>query len=216
MKFQAVRGQLDEVYRRSIATGFAVKQHYFSVVNRTSIGELKGAGISLKDVAYEDVYVELESNDAYHLKLPDGGLMLFQYQFDLNESISKHRLAYFPCPSLPSPEEAPDLYTRDDLYGDIILSRLVRFPIRFDFDPANYRPSYHANSHLTLGQFDNCRIPASHPLSPHAFLVFIARNFYFNIFRKHQNVFEKRMPSCNGEECITDAERRLTRLVIGN
>lgn len=217
MKFGAVRDQLDELYQRAIQMGFAVRQNYFSIqMSPTpSIGELKGTTISLKNVPYTDVYSELDENNAYHLKLPDGALMIFQYQFSREETLAKHRLAYFPCPHLPSPEEAPELYSRDDLYADILLDRIVRFPIRFDFDPASYRPGYHASSHLTLGQFENCRIPASHPLSPHAFWVFIARNFYFQLFRKHQNAFEKRMRSCATEECITDFERRMTRLVVG-
>lgn len=217
MKLEAVRDQIDELYLRAITIGFSVQQNHCLVETgaRLSIGDLRGSEVSLKNVPYEDVYAELDRNNAYHLKLPDGALMIFQYQFGPDQIVKKHRLAYFPCPSLPSPEEAPELYSRDDLYADILMTRIVRFPIRFDFDPSNYKPSFHAASHLTLGQFENCRIPASHPVSPHAFWVFVARNFYFQLFRKHQNAFEKSMRRCIGQECITDFERRMTRLEVG-
>jgi len=189
--------------------------HIGPPLDRT-IGKLKSSTIALKNLPYQDIYSELERQNQYHFKLPDGALMLFQYMFDASDTLIKHRLAYFPCPTLPSPEEAPELYDNDEIYGDIILHRIVRFPIRFDFDPANYKPSYHAHSHMTLGQFDNCRVPASHPFSPNAFLLFIVRNFYFKLYRKHQNTFEKKGRSCNSQQCITDTERRLTCLFVGN
>lgn len=214
MKLDNVKKQLDEVYSRAIRAGVSVKQN-FPVIKHRAIGELRASAVALKDIPYRDIYTDLERNNQYHLKLPDGALMIFQYSFDEHLELSKHRLAYFPNPTLPSPEEAPDLYKRDDLYADILLHRIVRFPIRFDYDPSSYKPTFHAHSHMTLGQFDNCRIPASHPLPPYAFLAFVLRNFYYQIYRKHQNIFEKRIPICDAIECITPQEKRITNLVIG-
>jgi hypothetical protein len=68
-------------------------------------------------VSYDDVYSELDQNEAYHLKLVDGGLLAFQYSFDAAGKLTEHRLAYFPCPTLPSAEDAPALYEQDELYG---------------------------------------------------------------------------------------------------
>jgi len=214
MKFSDVQRQLDEVYVRAIKTGVSVRQNYPSVDAPRRIGELAGASVALKNIPYRQIYAEFDTHSLYHLKLADGALMQFQYTFDEKGELTKHRLAYFPCPELPSAEEAPELYAHDELYGDIILDRLVRFPIRFDYDPASYQPVFHAHSHLTLGQFDNCRIPASHPLSPYAFLLFVVRNLYFRIYRKQQNTFEKRLAGCHSQECITDLERRVTSVVI--
>jgi hypothetical protein len=218
MKFDLVRKQLAEVYSRAILTGFSVKQNepVIGPIGARSLGDLKSASFSLKNHAYKDIYSELDRNEQYHMKLPDGALLLFQYRFDGKDDLLKHRLSYFPCPILPSAEEAPELYSRDDLYGDIILNRIVRFPIRFDFDPDNYRPIHHAHSHLTLGQFENCRIPATHPLSPNAFFLFICRNLYFLFYKKNQNVFDKKIFRCHADECITDAERRITSLAVRN
>ena len=216
MIFENVQRQLDQVYQRAIETGISVKQNFPSIHKEGSfrIGDLKASTIALKDISYSDIYTELERNDQYHLKLSDGALLLFQYTFNQEKHLVKHRLGYFPSPALPSPEEAPELYSRDDLYADILLKRIVRFPVRFDYDPANYRPGFHAHSHLTLGQFDNCRIPATHPLPPNVFLKFILRNFYFLIYRKHQNILEKKAQHCGGDECITTLEKRVTFISI--
>jgi hypothetical protein len=214
MRFSDVRRQLDEVYSRAIRTGISVKQNYPSIDAPRMIGELGGASLALKNIPYRQIYTEFDGHNLYHLKLADGALMQFQYAFDEGGELTRHRLAYFPSPELPSADEAPELYTHDELYGDILLERLVRFPIRFDYDPGNYQPVFHAHSHLTLGQFDNCRIPASHPLSPHAFLLFVVRNLYFRIYRKQQNAFEKRVWSCSSQECITELERRVTSVAI--
>jgi hypothetical protein len=216
MYFDHVQRQLQQVYERAIETGVSVKQN-FPVIKQEAgyrIGDLKASTVALKDLPYKDIYTELDSNNQYHLKLPDGALLLFQYSFGQDKQLIKHRLGYFPSPDLPSPEEAPELYSRDDLYGDIVLKRIVRFPVRFDYDPSCYRPIYHAHSHLTLGQFDNCRIPASHPVAPNVFLKFILRNFYFLIYRRNQNVLEKKIAYCGGNECITAPERRLTFMSI--
>jgi hypothetical protein len=216
MKFESVHRQLAEVYERAVRSGVSVRQNFAAISEGNStIGNLSSA-VALKNLPYSMIYSELDRNDQYHLKLSDGALMVFQYTFDHNEQLTKHRLGYFPSPVLPTAEEAPDLYARDDLYGDILLDRIVRFPIRFDYDPKCYVPSWHSHAHLTLGQFENCRIPASHPLSPNAFFVFIVRNFYFKMYRKNQNVFERRAPRCIGNECLTDVERKLTRLFIVN
>ncbi|EQD52941.1 hypothetical protein B2A_06383, partial [mine drainage metagenome] len=93
--------------------------------------------------------------EAYDTKLVDGGLLVFQYHFDSAGTLLKHRLAYFPNPELPTADEAPELYAQDELYGDIIAKRLVRFPIRFDYMPTLRSDVVHPASHLTLGQYEN-------------------------------------------------------------
>jgi len=214
MRFRDVRRQLEEVYTRAILSGISARQHNPSIVDPVRIGDLGSTAFSLKNIPYAQVYSELDRHNRYHLKLIDGALLQFQYSFD-EVGLTKHRLAYFPTPELPTVEEAPELYENDELYGDMIVHRLVRFPIRFDFDPANYSPTFHPHAHLTLGQFENCRIPASHPLSPNIFFLFLLRNFYFRIYRKNQNIFDKHISSCSTTRCITDHELRITSIGIG-
>jgi hypothetical protein len=209
MEFSSVLAQLVTIYERAIETSVSVKQHYPACSEDTGfkkIGELRATSIALKNVPYKNIYTELESNDQYHLKLPDGGLLIFQYTFAQDGSLLKHRLGFFPSPILPTAEEAPELYERDDLYADILTERIVRFPVRFDFDPLNYRPRVHPHSHVTFGQFDNCRIPVTCAVSPNTFFLFILRNFYFLLYRQHQNKFDKRIARCAPTACITEHE----------
>lgn len=216
MDFRSTRQQLDEVYERSIRANFSVSQNPPSITSGTQpeIGSLRSTAIAMKNIDYDSMYSELESNNQYHLKLIDGSLLIFQYTFNSAQELIKHRLCFLPCPKLPTAEEAPELYERDELYGDIVTKRIVRFPIRFDFDPDNHKSPYHPKSHVTLGQFDNCRIPATHPVAPHPFLIFIARNFYFRLFKKNQNIFEKRPKPCNTAACISLEESRLTNISV--
>lgn len=218
MKLTVVRAQLREIYSRLVGSGLSVKQFHpkedRGAGGGIRIGDLATTAIALKDIAYGLVYEELDRHDAYHVKLPDGGLLIFQYVFAVDESLVKHRLAFFPSPILPTVEEAPDLYERDELYGDIIMDRLVRFPIRFDFDPGAHKDVVHPQSHLTLGQFDNCRIPVSSPVMPSTFVMFVLRNFYFRSYVRNKNRFDKKMKICKLNRCISDAECRISHLVM--
>ena len=89
-----------------------------------------------------------------------------------------HRLSYFPAPDLIAFQNEPELYEKDELYADILDRRIVTVPIRFDFDNDASQPLDHPASHLTLGQYKNCRIPVSAALTPYQFILFIVSNFY--------------------------------------
>jgi hypothetical protein len=217
MNAKLVIAQLNDVYARTIQTGLSVKQTF--PANRSypggtsTIGDLTTTAGSLKDIPYAQIYEELETNEAYHIKVPDGGLLIFQYKFS-NSVLIKHRLAYFPSPVLPTFEEAPHLYEQDELFGDIVVNRLVRFPIRFDFDTKHYREVDHPKSHLTLGQFDGCRIPVATPVLPNTFLMFLLRNFYNRFYRRNMNKFNRRMQTMLLSDTITDLERKISHVVM--
>ena len=179
------------------------------------IGTKTGTSIALRNISYDVLYQELESHDSYHVKLIDGALLLFQYHFDQNHKLVQHRLGYFPSPVLPTPDEAPDLYNKEELFGDIIVKRLVRFPIRFDCAPNLKREIFHPALHLTLGQYENCRIPVCGPVTPMSFAIFIVRNFYFSIYKKFKNLFDKRGINISSLETICSSEKRITHLMNG-
>jgi len=215
-----VRKQFEELIERLITTSISVKQ--FSPSVRTVpggevlIGRPVSTAVAMRDVPYEVAYRELDSNDAYDVKLVDGGLLLFQYRFDANGKLLQHRLGYFPSPMLPTVDEAPELYEQDQLYGDIIDRRLVRFPIRFDYAPHQHADMVHPASHLTLGQYENCRIPVDGPLGPNAFGMFIIRNFYCRAYTRHKNRFDRRVVTLDRLESLTLAEKRLSHFVHGH
>jgi hypothetical protein len=209
--------QIREMIGRLIEAGLSVRQFYPS--DRAGpgglrrIGDLASAG-SMKNVPYADVYRELDEHDSYHVKLPDGALVTFQYTFSPNDVILKHRLSFFPPQTLPTVEEAPLLYENDELYGDILANRIVRFPIRFDFDPASARQVVHPASHMTVGQFENCRIPVSRPVEPASFVLFLLRNFYFRSYKRNKNLFDRGYKRAAFDVCLEDGERRIPHLVM--
>lgn len=114
----------------------------------------------------------------------DGALISLLYRFQGNELVS-HRLSFFPAPDLEVFQNEPELYSVDEMYLDILDQRVVTVPLRFDFDSGDaFIPVEHPKSHLTLGQYENCRIPVSSAVSPFQFMDFILRNFYHTAHTK--------------------------------
>ncbi|RRH80824.1 DUF2290 domain-containing protein [Variovorax beijingensis] len=218
MSADIIGTEIREVLARLIIAGLSVQQSNPSIKEVDggciSIGDLPVASAAMKNVQYEMIYQNLEANSSFHTKLIDGGLVSFQYLVSPSGNILKHRLSYFPSFALPTIEEAPDLYENDELFAEIMLQRLVRFPIRIDFSPAQHVDVDHPQCHLTLGQFDSCRIPVSGPVGPLAFTLFLLRNFYRRSYIRHKNVFDKRVKRLLMESTITAAERRITHLVV--
>ena len=58
------------------------------------------------------------------------------------------------------------------------MKSILPVPVRFDYDPANFEELKHPASHLSLGQYKNCRIPIVAPICPANFINFILRSFY--------------------------------------
>ncbi|HDZ8880810.1 DUF2290 domain-containing protein [Aeromonas caviae] len=213
-----VNSQFIEVISRLVRSSLSVAQIYPSIKidgPYTTVGHLNGAvnSIALKDIPYRDIYATIYSNGAYHSKMIDGGLIIMQYQFELKAGVNKlrkHRLCFFPSPDLPSYDTCPMLYESDNIYLDIVKNNIVRFPIRFDYDPENKNGIHHPSSHLTLGQYDNCRIPVTMPVSPAKFILFIVRNFYYLAYKHNQNLFDRNMPYITPVHSISDIEKKIS------
>lgn len=130
----------------------------------------------LKDSSYIKIYDDCVQKRAFNFKLIDGGLIQLMYRCKGND-ILMHRLAFYPNPHteryLDNLEEFEDVH-----FG--------KTPIRFDFDrdKKKYVEHYHSYSHLTLGDYKDCRIPVSQPVSPFQFISFILKNFYRKKFKK--------------------------------
>jgi hypothetical protein len=180
-----IHKQITKLTSDLIALSISNNQNYPSMKN---IGEgIIEIGLSndenlsfvLKNEPYENIYNELRDKNVYNIKLIDGALLHLFYTYK-KDKIIKHRLAFFPSPNLLEFQNDPDLYLNDEIYADIIMKNLVRFPLRFDFDndPKVVKEIEHPASHLTLGQYKNCRIPVSSPITPFTFISFILRSFY--------------------------------------
>ena len=139
----------------------------------------------MKNLPYSEIYHELKRTQSYNLKMIDGALIQFMYRFVDNKLIS-HRRAFLPSPDLNEFQNNPDIYETDEIYADVILKNIVTLPLRFDFDISDeiFEELHHPKSHLTLGQYLNCRIPVSAPVTPWAFMDFVLRNFYNTAHRR--------------------------------
>ncbi|BBW91049.1 hypothetical protein PS1M3_11360 [Pseudoalteromonas sp. PS1M3] len=161
--------------------------------------------VALKNIEYKEIYGELDKERQFNIKLLDGALLQFFYCFEGNTLI-KHRLCYFPSPDFESFQNEPELYLDESkIYADILLKSVLPIPIRFDYAPNDSVIVEHPSSHLTLGQYKNCRIPVESAICPSSFTNFILRAFYMNGLTGTKCVFTKR----ELEACLHDEERPL-------
>jgi len=174
------------------AQNFPSRKKYADNIEEISVNEADHS-IFLKSIPYFEMFKRLHETRTYNIKMIDGALISMSYRFKGNCLIA-HRLSFFPSPDLEAFHNDPELYFRDELYADIIDKRIVTIPIRFDFsnDEKTFKPIVHPVSHLTLGQYKNCRIPVSSALTPYQFLQFVIMNFYHNAHIKlsnHSSIF---------------------------
>lgn len=178
-----VKKEINSIIQHLIKIGISVEQNYpiirgYNGEERLEWSSVQNLSISMKNLEYDAIYDELNKNKDFSLKLIDGCLIQFLYTFK-GKKLTSHRIAMFPSPNLPPYSDNPDIYDNDMIYGDITSKNIVPFPIRFDFSAEEIQSKYpHPFSHVTLGQFTNCRIPAYGPISPIIFINFILENFY--------------------------------------
>ena len=213
-----IMAQINERIRRLVEIGLA---------DRFQLGFLRRVGtraeiafpnaahvsLSLKNVEYADVYRGLVHEGAYNVKMLDGALIQMMYEFS-GDALQRHRLAFFPAPHLHEFQNSPDVYLDDELHGDVIARNVVPFPLRCDYDARAGRHAdvAHPKSHLTLGQYEHCRIPVSAPVTPHWFIDFLLRNFY----RTPSRCYADEMPpgGATFDDSVSPAERRVVHVVI--
>lgn len=207
----AIYNSVSHTTRFLIESSLSVEQNFPShTPSDVFISNVTDVSIALSDLPYAEIYREIEKSKCYNIKLIDGGLLLLQYSFK-KRLLRKHRLAFFPNPKLLSYEEFPEAYDNDEIYGDIVSPRRVVTPIRFDYDPDRASAIFHPVSHLTIGQFKNCRIPVSHPVAPDKFIDFILRSFYYSIYKGNELTIDK---SIQFEETITPEEKKILHIRI--
>jgi hypothetical protein len=194
---EAVYAEINAVTARLIRLGLSDEQNFPSIktladgVRSISVSGGVLGGLGFGGRPYRSVYASIRDAKSYNVRLLDGGLLLLQYTFR-GEIILSHRLAFWASPTLEAFQKEPELYETDELYLDFLEPSIVPFPIRFDFslEGSANSPIIHPRSHMTLGQYLNCRIPVCSPLTPSVFVNFILRNFYSNSHKKFLSVSE--------------------------
>lgn len=168
--------------------------------------------IALRNLPYDEIYSRLEQERAYNVKMLDGALVQMMYLF-ADETLQRHRLAFFPSPHLEEFQNNPDIYQEDEMYADVVARNIVPFPVRFDYDAQEaYQEFAHPKSHLTLGQYQNCRIPVTAPMTPFWFIDFVLRNFYHTVHARQADA----LPIWDDSfaESIRPAERDVVHVMV--
>jgi len=212
MSKRIIYDQINQITSMLIGVGLSEQQNFPSEKDGSIyIANHPDLSITLKNIPYSDIYHVLDSTKNYNIKMIDGALIQLMYNFDSSDTLVKYRLAFFPSPSLEEFQNSPDIYELDEIYADVILKNVVTTPIRFDYDPVNFIQIDHPKSHVTIGQYKNCRIPVAGAMTPNIFIDFILRNFY-NTARSKYSVELNLDPSCIYEHCIDDLERNIVHL----
>ncbi len=190
-------------FQRSIRGGFV----------EVTFQNAEHVSIALKNLPYKEVYEHLVQRDAYNVKMLDGALIQMMYSF-ADTTLQRHRLAFFSAPHLEDFQRDPDIYLYDEIYSDVVGKNIVPFPVRFDYDARidHHQELVHPKSHLSLGQYEHCRIPVTAPMTPFWFIDFILRNFYHIASARYADG----LPAQGGpfEESILPAERDVVHMVV--
>lgn len=170
--------------------------------------------ISLKsELDYREIYRRLDETRAFNFRMLDGALVQLLYDFAGGDLVG-HRLSYFPSPSLEPFQNEPELYEDDEIYADVLEKNVVPFPVRFDYssDEAIHVDIRHPKSHLTLGQYKNCRIPVFAPITPILFTRFLLMNFYGTAYEAVERKIK--IPLTFFPGCITEDEQSIPHLAL--
>ena len=201
-----ILNQVNTITSKLIYAGLSVEQNFPSLANnKLYISGKHDLSIAMKNISYEDIYNILNEKKNYNIKMIDGALIQMMYEFD-NNDLKKYRLAFFPSPTLEEFQNEAELYEIDEIYADVLHKNIVTTPLRFDYDSNEeiYIPIEHSKSHLTIGQYKNCRIPILKPITPNMFMDFILRNFYNTAHKKYSedldfdrsSLFENTLQNC--------------------
>lgn len=220
MKAKETLKQVNQLTTAVVGLSLSNDQNFPSTSGKVSghfeitVNNVEALTVALKNIAYREIYGELDKARCFNLKMLDGALVTLRYRFR-NGELSEHSLSYFPSPDLEHFQNDPEIYLQDEIYADVVARNIVPFPVRFDFfdDPNKFVEVHHPYSHLTIGQYENCRIPVCSPLSPLTFGGFILRNFYNTAFRKYSG--EIPVAPLMFANTITAKEREIPHLVLG-
>jgi hypothetical protein len=192
---------------------FAIRRQLGNRRSEITFAGAEHLPLALKDSFYSEIYESLRAKRAYNVLMADGAMIQMSYLFESDE-LERHRLAFLPSPSLSEFQENSEIYLTEAIYADVVAKGVVPFPIRFDFDcrETAFEEINHPKSHLSLGQYRNCRIPVTAALTPANFIDFVLRHFYHTAFLDHASSLPRFADAFMGT--ATDAERSIVHMTV--
>lgn len=139
-----------------------------------------GSALALKTRPYAELYREMVQTRSFNVRMLDGALIQMLFEVKRPNILFRSSLSFFPSPDLEAFQNEPELYLEEQLYADVVNPQVVTVPLRFDFDnrPGVATDFIHPISHLTLGQYKECRVAATTAVTPYLFIDFVLRSFY--------------------------------------
>ena len=219
MNSEQVRAQIEAITSLLVEFSLCDEQNFPSVrrsgkYTHITIPNEPDLTIGIKnDIGYQKIYDRLDQTKSFNFRMLDGAIVQLLYKFK-DADLDSHRLSYFPSPSLESFQNEPELYDKDEIYADILKKNIVPFPIRFDYsaDDVKHIDIHHPKSHLTLGQYQNCRIPVFAPISPIVFIKFLLKNLYNTAYQSYESKIN--IPITFFPSCITYNEQDIPHFVL--
>ena len=174
----------------------------------------------LKDEEYFKIYNTCVKEKIFNFLLLDMAIIQLMYKFSIRgKDIIEHRLCYFPNPNVEQFSESLEYeqiyFNSRNIAIEYIEKNAIIFPMRFDFNINEnvYEEINHPKSHLTLGNYKNCRIPVSSWISPKMFIEFILRNFYNKKFLEIESDWNKiKNFSFNRVNLLSNDEKKILHL----
>lgn len=211
---QRIHTQIRNLTHLLVMKSFVINQNYPKYSDNQIVWEnFKNITFSHQNEPYEVIYEKCRVGKDYNFMLLDGALIQMQYNFCRNH-IAGHILSFYPHPELERfqdyPEEYEELHYGNELFTDIVEKKIITFPLRFDFS-SKHTDVIHPKIHATFGNYKDCRIPVSKPISPNRFVSFILRNFYYYKF-ENTNLNNEINFTLNFEEQISVNEKKLLHL----
>lgn len=217
---EEARSGINAIVRYLVEAGLAADQQFaFRRTRRGGVEEVtfdnaEVVGLALRGMPYEHVYSRFRRSRVYNVRMLDGALVQMMYAFD-GDAVRSHRLAFVPSIRLERFQRAPEVYMEDEQFGHEVGRLLaVAFPVRFDYHAAaeRHQTVVHPKSHLTLGEFPECRIPVSAAVSPRWFMDFVLRNFYDGPGYRYADELPRH--DRGFDRCIDPLERQVMHLVV--
>ena len=211
---QEIHTQLRNLTTILVKLGLSIDQNWpiFKSRERVIIWQnYKNIAFTLKDEPYERVYEECKRNSDYNFLLLDGAIIQMLYKFDNHDNLTGHILSFYPHYDFARfqdfPDEYEELFYGTKHFADMLEGKTITFPLRFDFSQ-EHTEIIHPMVHATFGNYRDCRIPISKPISPYRFISFILRNFYAVKFYD-LNLSEQFKDGINFDTKITENEKDL-------
>ena len=214
-----VRDEINACISKLVQMGLCDDQNFACVrrragdVTEVTFDTAEAMTVVLKNVDYSHVYRMLRADRLFSALLPDTAMLQLNYEFN-GRDLMRSRLAFLPSPDLRNFQSDPEIYLEDVIFAEVVGVQIVPFPLRFDYDarPGVFRSLDHPKSHLTLGQYENCRIPLTGPMPPAHFFDFILRNLYHTAFLQYAQQLPR--TGLEFESCISAEEEAVIHMRV--